>query len=141
MTMNTTTNAKLPPLGGNHPPLDRPVQQATRAHSEVLTAEVRVLMVGTRKLTMAMYEQLDHCPADKIEPFGRVRPRNGDWPRVYVIGRDPDSGCLVRSYIHRYGPGFARSDGVTYPAEEAKWPALKPLAPLFEALSLIVLGS
>ena len=109
--------------------------------AEVLTAEVRILMAGTRKLTMAKYEQLDHCPADKIEPLGRVHPRKRGWPRVYVIGRDPDSGCLVRAYIHRCGPGFESYEGIIYTADEAKWPALKPLVPIFEALPLIVLGS
>ena len=45
---------------------------------ETLTAEVRVLMVGNRQITLSVAKQLDRMdpyeyPTDAFEPFGRVR--------------------------------------------------------------------
>lgn len=64
---------------------------------ETLTAEVRVLMVGSRQVTMSVYNQLDYVAPEQIEPFGRVHPKewNLDW--VHVVGRDRD-GTLCRSH-------------------------------------------
>ena len=42
----------------------------------VLTAQVRVLMVGSRQVTLSVYRQLDHVEPGKITPFGRVRDRD-----------------------------------------------------------------
>ena len=54
----------------------------TTAHVEVLTAEVRVLMVGSRQVTLSVYRQLDHVRPGHIEPFGRVRDGAEDgWVR------------------------------------------------------------
>jgi hypothetical protein len=76
----------------------------TTARVEVLTAEVRVLMVGSRQVTMSVYSQLDQVEHhDHIEPFGRVAPRDADSDRVYVVGasgRDADRGTLVRASCH-----------------------------------------
>jgi hypothetical protein len=85
----------------------------TTARVEVLTAEVHVLMVGSRQVTMSMYEQLDWAAGNEpayFEPFGRVRPRrphcsdgwgrvSGDCPSdcVDMVGRDPATGSLVRT--------------------------------------------
>ena len=73
----------------------------TTARVEVLTAEVRVLQVGSRQVTMSVYNQLDRVERqDHIEPFGRVAPRDADSDRVYVVGasaRDADRGTLVRA--------------------------------------------
>jgi hypothetical protein len=68
---------------------------------EVLTAEVRVLMVGSRQVTLSVYNQLDHVRPDDIDPFGRVRPRDAEPGWVCVVGaskRDTDRGTLVRSW-------------------------------------------
>lgn len=68
---------------------------------ETLAAEVHVLKVGSRQITMSVYEQLDKVGSDEIEPFGRVRPKGATWQTVYVVGRSlrtADSGALVRSW-------------------------------------------
>ena len=72
----------------------------TAARVEVLTAEVRVLMVGSRQVTMSVYNQLDTVAVSEIEPFGRVAPRDAGYGEVYIVGastRDADRGTLVRS--------------------------------------------
>jgi hypothetical protein len=85
----------------------------TAARVEVLTAEVRVLVVGARQVTVSVYEQLDWSAGLEtayFEPFGRVRPRrphcgdgwggvSRDCPRdcVDMIGRDPATGSLIRA--------------------------------------------
>ena len=67
---------------------------------ETLTAEVRVLMVGSRQVTLSVYRQLDRRPSDEVEPFGRVSDRNDEAKygcrSVFVVGCDA-SGALVRS--------------------------------------------
>lgn len=40
---------------------------------ELLTAEVRVLMVGSRQVTLSVARQLDFADPQEIEPFGRIR--------------------------------------------------------------------
>lgn len=98
----------------------------TTARVELLTAEVRVLMVGSRQVTISVFEQLDRVPPDQIEPFGRVASRLphclDGWggpvrspycPRdcVDVVGRDSD-GSLVRSCAERGIPphsGYCRT--------------------------------
>jgi hypothetical protein len=52
---------------------------------EVLTAEVRVLMVGSRQVTLSVARQLDWVERSELEPFGRVRLVAGE----VLIGRDP----------------------------------------------------
>ena len=64
-------------------------------HVEVLTAEVRALMVGSRQITLSVYRQLDTVPPERIEPFGRVR--DGHDTGLWVIGRDKTDGALVRA--------------------------------------------
>jgi hypothetical protein len=64
---------------------------------EVLTAEVRVLMVGSRQVTLSVYNQLDWAHYTDIEPFGRVNPKGTLADHVYVVGRERESGGLVRS--------------------------------------------
>lgn len=63
----------------------------TDARVTTITAEVRVLMVGSRQVTLSVAKQLDHVDLGGIEPFGRVRL--GD--RVEVIGRSREDGTLV----------------------------------------------
>jgi hypothetical protein len=66
---------------------------------EALTAEVRILMVGSRQVTMSVYGQLDHVNYDEIEPFGRVLPKDAQNGHVYVIGKRAGSGDLVSSWL------------------------------------------
>lgn len=65
---------------------------------ETLTAEVRVLVVGSRQVTMSVYNQLDHADFDQVEPFGRITPRDTR-DGIYVIGKHRDRGDLVRSWL------------------------------------------
>lgn len=76
---------------------------------ETLTAEVRVLMVGNRQVTLSVYRQLDLVDPAFIEPFGRVRSGEKWTGHREVVGRLCDScegaGSLVRSRIrggHEY---------------------------------------
>lgn len=68
---------------------------------ETLTAEVRVLMVGNRQITLSVARQLDEISLDQIEPFGRVRLDKGR--ERYVIGRDRETGALA---VSRYRVGL-----------------------------------
>lgn len=66
---------------------------------ETLTAEVRVLMVGNRQITLSVARQLDTVKLSDLEPFGRVRL---DKDREnYVIGRSKETGALV---VAKYQP-------------------------------------
>lgn len=65
---------------------------------EALAAEVRVLMVGSRQVTLSVYNQLDVVPPDGIEPFGRVSPKGARWRTVEVVGRG-EGGALARSWV------------------------------------------
>ena len=40
---------------------------------EVLTAEVRVLMIGSRQVTLSVARQLDCIDPYEIQPFGRIK--------------------------------------------------------------------
>ena len=76
----------------------------TAARVEVLTAEVRVLMVGSRQVTLSVFRQLDRVDSALIEPFGRVRdnPADPGSDRVVVVGRSArpaDHGALARSSL------------------------------------------
>ena len=67
----------------------------TTATVETLTAEVHVLKVGNRQITLSVAKQLDVIPLVHLTPFGRISIRD-DGPQV--IGRGPD-GSLCTSYI------------------------------------------
>lgn len=65
-----------------------------------LTAEVRVLMVGSRQVTISVYNQLDWAFWPEIEAMGRI---NNKERRLEVIGRRKTDNSLVRcSAISRY---------------------------------------
>ena len=85
---------------------------------EVLTAEVRVLQVGRRQITLSVYRQLDAVDLDDIELFGRINDGGsifqGD---CFVVGRRNGTGELVRSSITGYDP--AELDELKY-----RWRAL-----------------
>jgi hypothetical protein len=63
---------------------------------ELLTAEVRVLQVGRRQITLSVYRQLDSVTSDEIEPFGRVADIRDPCVGVRVVGRHRRTGALVR---------------------------------------------
>jgi len=71
---------------------------STTATVETLTAEVRVLMVGSRQVTLSVYGQLDFIDSARIEPFGRVNPRGRRSSHIYVVGKNIETGELARSY-------------------------------------------
>lgn len=75
---------------------------------ETLTAEVCVLVVGSRQVTMSVYNQLDYADFDQIEPFGRVTPKDAR-DGIYVIGKRRDGGDLVRSVLPATAAGLAAS--------------------------------
>ena len=93
---------------------------------ETLAAEVRVLMLGNRQVTLSVYRQLDWVNPAEIDPFGRVHA--GDkwldhdgWGRlaepiahVALVGRAQATGSLVRSRVSIRA----------YPAAAAAWQAL-----------------
>jgi hypothetical protein len=68
------------------------------ARVDVLTAEVRVLQVGSRQVTLSVYRQLDkQQDTDRFEAFGRVRDdKNGPYGLIQLVGRDTQTGALVR---------------------------------------------
>lgn len=87
----------------------------TSATVETLTAEVRVLMVGNRQITLSVYRQLDTVKLDEIEPFGRVND-NKDVPSdaLWIIGAHCTTGALVRSFcaenLRRSGASWSTFD-------------------------------
>lgn len=87
----------------------------TTATVQTLTAEVRVLQVGSRQVTLSVYKQLDYKPHDDLELFGRVHATKDLPPNdIELVGRD-SNGVLVRSWI---GKPCWTSNG---PAEFDHW--------------------
>lgn len=77
---------------------------AATATVELLTAEVRVLMVGARQITASVAKQLDRVALAEMEPMGRIRLPGEE---RLVIGRRIEDGVLV----------VAVFDDPTYPRE------------------------
>jgi hypothetical protein len=69
-----------------------------------LTAEVRVLMVGSRQVTLSVYGQLDYIPDTRITPMGRVAPKDARQDWVYIVGKDNETGALARSSLPSFTP-------------------------------------
>jgi len=68
---------------------------------EVLTAEVRTLVVGNRQITQSVVKQLDQVLHGDFEPFGRIRTGNFEgW-----VGRQASTGALVRCFWDPPTPG------------------------------------
>lgn len=88
-------------------PVDEPeesVPQPSRSASvDLLTAEVRAVMIGNRQVTLSVYRQLDTVPYAHIEAWGRVRPGNSDAApgSLQVIGRHRETGVLSKSTVLR----------------------------------------
>lgn len=115
--------------------------RASSARVDVLTAEVRVLMVGSRQVTLSVYNQLDRVALVAMTPFGRVsvkrQPDPDDpWDHVDLVGADGE-GILVASWFarHRYDHACADPGGRWRNAELAgqTWDEV-------QALPLIVLA-
>lgn len=80
------------------------------ASVEVLSAEVRVLQVGSLQLTRSMYWQLDEAAPKKFQPFGRVKDNKRPLKDgVLLVGRDSRTGALVR--CHALPPNWSPTDG------------------------------
>lgn len=107
---------------------------------EVLTAAVRVLMVGSRQITLSVFNQLDAVAPDDIQPFGRVRAKLTDHECTEVVGADA-TGQLCRSWLvvsdleYRY-PGRTR-EAVDHDPEADR---LYDMLEAWQVLPLIVLA-
>lgn len=66
---------------------------------ETLTAEVRVLMVGNRQVTLSVARQLDEVDFVELSPFGRIRSTREYTSAVEVIGKHRESGALARATV------------------------------------------
>jgi hypothetical protein len=62
---------------------------------ETLTAEVRVLMVGSRQVTLSVAKQLDVRLLSDVTVFGRVKLASD---RDYVIGADAEGRLVLAAY-------------------------------------------
>jgi hypothetical protein len=93
----TITMKESPVTDSVSGPGDQHEDNAKDARVQVLTAEVRTLVVGSRQVTLSVYGQLDCMPHSQIEPFGRVRPKDADRSDIWVVGRHKADGSLIRS--------------------------------------------
>jgi hypothetical protein len=84
------------PVTDSEPGPDRQ-HDAKDARVQVLAAEVRTLVVGSRQVTMSVYNQLDCVPHSEVKPFGRVNPKDADRSEIWVVGRHKTGGALVRA--------------------------------------------
>jgi len=91
----------------------------TEATVEVLTAEVRALMVGSRQVTLSVFRQLDWVDWDDILPMGRVNDYRENVTGQMVVGRHAKDGTLVRAWLHRVRDPrtWESSEGKTFRAE------------------------
>ena len=113
----------------------------------VLTAEVKTLMIGSRQVTLSIWNQLDQVHPDEIIPFGRVADGPGRGrkvtglvaPATWVVGKHKDTGKLVSSYVPR---GW--SARAVYLNQNRRWidreKELEELDETWEKLDLIVLA-
>ena len=114
----------------------------TTATVQTLTAQVRVLMVGSRQVTLSVFRQLDFAAIDDINIFGRVRdPSDYSVNGIHVIGDSKNTGALCR------GVFYLRTDReMTKYWDGSKWiegDEAKPLLDLWSSLEkqpLIVLA-
>ena len=76
----------------------------TTATVQTLAAEVRVLQVGSRQVTMSVFKQLDFKPLDAVDIFGRVSvpAKPDDNEGVHLVGRLRDGGDLVRVWVPKF---------------------------------------
>jgi hypothetical protein len=82
-----------------------PTDVSDTATVETLTAQVRVLMVGNRQVTLSVFRQLDEVGIRHLEPFGRVNdktnPAGYNYARegFWLVGRSHNTGALVRAFV------------------------------------------
>src|SRR5215468_4223550 len=64
---------------------------------ESLSAEIRVLMIDSRQVTLSMYRQLDEVEWETFCPFGRIndRTQNGFW----MVGNTGPGTPVVKCHI------------------------------------------
>lgn len=67
------------------------MSEISTATVETLTAEVRVLMVGSRQITLSVAKQLDWVDYALLEVFGRVRLTD----ETLLIGRAPNGSLSL----------------------------------------------
>lgn len=75
---------------------------SSSATVELLTAEVRVLFVGSRQVTLSVARQLDRISLSRLEVFGRVKLGTDTFDRATVIGRDTTTGVLALAEYSRH---------------------------------------
>lgn len=112
----------------------------TTAHVEVLTAQVRTLVVGKRQVTASVAKQLDWVDPDKILPFGRIRVNNPEWGQgtgheISVVGVDQHGNLVVSSCKSVFQCNI---DARMFSSDQHEYNL--HFATLFEALPLIVLA-
>ena len=79
---------------------------STTATVETLVAEVRVLKVGSRQITLSVAKQLDEVPVFELEPFGRIHcgehwadpVAHAAHDPIQLIGRHITTGALVKAW-------------------------------------------
>ena len=81
---------------------------AKQATVELLTAEVRVLMVGSRQVTMSVFNQLDVVHPDCVEPFGRVNFGEGSF--LWGVGKRKFDSSLVRFHYDLFNLSLCEDD-------------------------------
>jgi hypothetical protein len=129
---------------------------------KVLTAEIRVLQVGSKSVTLSTARQLDFVDQASIKPFGRVRIDPKPAPGLIEVIGSVD-GILARSSARAYKvecPGYMnpsprgyglpvatcvrhRSTPPSASAGHHNWTEYKPSQEIYEvwqALPLIVLA-
>jgi hypothetical protein len=123
--------------------------EITTATVKLLQAEVRVLLVGNRQVSLSMAKQLDHAPLEEIEPFGRLKlpglPRGVSY---CAVGRHKSTGALVlsRRPAHEWvtkdswEPGEAPTDDEIKEMNQETNDLLEGYATAVRALPLIVLA-
>lgn len=69
----------------------------TEATVTTITAELKTLVIGSRQVTIGIWNQLDRVHPDEIIPFGRISPPGNTEPVIWVVGKREVDGTLVRS--------------------------------------------
>jgi hypothetical protein len=90
------------------------------ASAEVLSAQIRVIQVGSGQITRSMYRQLDKVSPERFEAFGRVKDnklKSGEGV-LHLVGRDTKTGALVRCDAQPPPTDWPKRAG---PSEYAHW--------------------
>lgn len=123
---------------------------------EVLTAQVRVLMVGSRQVTLSVYRQLDWADPREMTPFGRIRDEVtersfrrevDDWGvsryvqdgGLWAIGCN-STGDLVRSHLPKPPKSVAQARLDRWTLTDDEFAAMTRLWDEWSDLSLVILA-